>query len=387
MKTKLLRLIKILLASVSAAVVIATAVPPSAHALDAGDLLSYFVDELTPYGRWNNVSQYGQVWEPYDQDERDWRPYSEGHWVFSEEYGWVWKPEEKWGEVAYHYGRWTNSNNRWFWVPDKTWGPAWVDWRSNDEYIGWAPLQPDAYWSGDGDWQPRSSYFSSAPSHYVTIPQRYFGESNFRRYIVAPSRNITVLNRAQDITRYRTVERRVRNEGPRREVLERVIGRRIQPVRYVQPVIQRRQLPAARAGRKNDDEAREHDERARFANQAQKHESERAQNEGKAKHQPNKHQNRPEAKGQKLKQNDDARQLHNREQPKKAAKAHPGKKVQNEHQNKKQGDGDREQKAARQSGEKTDKGHAAKGKQKGAKANKDDKGNKDGKKNHTGGKS
>jgi len=27
-------------------------------------------------------------------------------------------------------------------MPDDVWGPAWVEWRYDDEYIGWAPLRP-----------------------------------------------------------------------------------------------------------------------------------------------------------------------------------------------------------------------------------------------------
>jgi hypothetical protein len=30
----------------------------------------------------------------------------------------------------------------WFWVPGRRWGPAWVSWRSSDEYLAWAPLPP-----------------------------------------------------------------------------------------------------------------------------------------------------------------------------------------------------------------------------------------------------
>jgi len=32
----------------------------------------------------------------------------------------------------------------WVWMPDDVWAPSWVEWRSNDYCIGWAPLTPYA---------------------------------------------------------------------------------------------------------------------------------------------------------------------------------------------------------------------------------------------------
>lgn len=274
MKVRILQIIILLLAAISPPIVKTATAAPIAEMLDAGDLLTFFVSELSPYGRWSDEPRYGRVWTPNDQSQRDWRPYSRGHWQFSQEYGWVWKPDEKWGEIPYHYGRWTNSNNRWFWVPDRTWGPAWVDWRQNDDYIGWAPLPPEAAWRGEGEWQPQSSYFTSAPTNYITVPQRYFGDTNVYRYIVPRDRNSVVLNRALDITRYRIVDRRVRNEGPSREVIERVIGRRIEPVRYEPRPIQRERSQPWFSERREIPE-HEHEQHARFQHQNAPHYQER----------------------------------------------------------------------------------------------------------------
>jgi hypothetical protein len=35
----------------------------------------------------------------------------------------------------------------WIWIPDYEWAPAWVEWRYDDAYIGWAPLPPYAVFS------------------------------------------------------------------------------------------------------------------------------------------------------------------------------------------------------------------------------------------------
>jgi hypothetical protein len=71
-----------------------------------------------------------------------WRPYSDGHWVWTD-YGWTWVSNQEWGDIPFHYGRWGwDDDIGWFWVPGTTWGPAWVSWRSNDQYMGWAPLPP-----------------------------------------------------------------------------------------------------------------------------------------------------------------------------------------------------------------------------------------------------
>ena len=51
--------------------------------------------------------------------------------------------DEPYGWATYHYGRWLYDDFQgWVWKPGVEWAPAWVGWRSNDDYIGWAPLGP-----------------------------------------------------------------------------------------------------------------------------------------------------------------------------------------------------------------------------------------------------
>jgi len=101
---------------------------------------------LEPYGAWRHNRRFGDVWVPANRP-RDWRPYTVGHWVYTDDYGWYWVTDDQeadWGWIAYHYGRWyRDADYGWFWIPNDVWGPAWVDWRYGDQYVGWAPEPPD----------------------------------------------------------------------------------------------------------------------------------------------------------------------------------------------------------------------------------------------------
>ena len=108
-----------------------------------------FRTALEPHGRWQRHSRWGDVWIPANRP-RDWRPYTAGRWVYTNDWGWYWisdDSEARWGWATYHYGRWVLDNDLgWCWVAGDEWGPAWVQWRRGDgdaEYVGWAPLPPD----------------------------------------------------------------------------------------------------------------------------------------------------------------------------------------------------------------------------------------------------
>ena len=103
-----------------------------------------FYDDLAPYGEW--VWYHGRyVWIPEDVDAH-WRPYTEGHWVYTRRYGWMWVSEEDFGWATYHYGRWGFGRDiGWYWLPGRIWGPAWVAFSHDDDDFAWAPLPPDHY--------------------------------------------------------------------------------------------------------------------------------------------------------------------------------------------------------------------------------------------------
>ena len=114
---------------------------------DSGETASYntFYTKLEPYGAWRETSDYGYVFQPNESGRsRNWRPYTNGRWVYTEA-GWTWYSEEPFGWATYHYGRWTRLRNvGWVWVPGDEWAPAWVSWRKSNDYVGWAPLPPEA---------------------------------------------------------------------------------------------------------------------------------------------------------------------------------------------------------------------------------------------------
>jgi hypothetical protein len=104
-----------------------------------------FYDELSPYGDWVYNQRHGYVWLPGRVSE-GWRPYTVGRWINTAEYGWYWDSYEPYAWAVYHYGRWGyDPGYGWYWVPGDTWAPAWVQWRYNDSYVGWAPMGPRPY--------------------------------------------------------------------------------------------------------------------------------------------------------------------------------------------------------------------------------------------------
>jgi len=105
---------------------------------------------LEPYGTWRHSNRFGDVWIPAHR-ARNWRPYTVGHWIYTDDYGWYWVADDQeadWGWITYHYGHWYRDPDiGWSWVPDEVWAPAWVDWRNGEQngeqYVGWAPQPPD----------------------------------------------------------------------------------------------------------------------------------------------------------------------------------------------------------------------------------------------------
>jgi hypothetical protein len=107
-----------------------------------------YYSTLSPYGTWLYVNDLGYCWQPtVAVIDSGWRPYYQsGHWIWTD-YGWYWHSYYSWGWAPFHYGRWHHLRHHgWVWYPDRVWGPAWVSWRVNSGYCGWAPLPPSAYY-------------------------------------------------------------------------------------------------------------------------------------------------------------------------------------------------------------------------------------------------
>src|SRR5215216_322792 len=127
-----------LLAGAAAVVILP---PVAAHAQAQVSL--EFREALEPFGQWVPHRRWGEVWVPSGLP-RDWRPYTEGRWVYTDEWGWYWVSDEPFGWIVYHYGRWVFDDSLgWLWLPSEEWGPAWVSWRRGGGYAGWAALPPD----------------------------------------------------------------------------------------------------------------------------------------------------------------------------------------------------------------------------------------------------
>jgi hypothetical protein len=184
-----------------------------------------FYDDLAPYGNWINYPGYGYVWMP--NAGPDFMPYNtNGNWIYTEA-GWTWASNYSWGWAPFHYGRWFYEGGYgWMWVPGNEWAPAWVSWRSSNDYYGWAPLGPNV--SIDvalGSYNPPSNYWNF-------VPRRYMGSAQWHNYYVDRSRNVTIINNTTIINNYSGTNRAryAYAPGPDPVEVRRVSGANIQPV-------------------------------------------------------------------------------------------------------------------------------------------------------------
>ena len=173
--------------------------------------ISYFYDNLSSDGEWFEEPSYGWVWTPYDMSS-DWRPYYDGHWEYTD-YGWSWASNERWGWATYHYGRWLfDDSYGWVWVPGNEWAPAWVAWRYSDDWVGWAPLPPSAHWDGSIGLTFTSG--NSIPSRdWSFVPQQHLLDVNISLQVTSVARNVTLIERSRDATRFEVRDGRPANVG------------------------------------------------------------------------------------------------------------------------------------------------------------------------------
>lgn len=175
---------------------------PQPQGLEAAPQASFelFYASLAPFGEWVDVGDYGYCWHPTDVSA-DWRPYTEGHWVYTDA-GWTWDSDEPFGWAVFHYGRWFHlSETGWCWVPDTEWAPAWVSFRHDSQFIGWAPLPPEArLWAsiGLGNWV--DGYYDIGPSRYCFVPFRRFAAPLARAVILRPERNLEFFASTSNVT-------------------------------------------------------------------------------------------------------------------------------------------------------------------------------------------
>ena len=181
---------------------------------------SMFYTRLEPYGDWIETRDYGYVYRPREATSARWRPYVNGHWVYTDA-GWTWISDEPFGWATYHYGRWTRIRNvGWVWVPGEEWAPAWVSWRKGSDYCGWAPLPPEARFdrrTGIRNWS--DSYYDIGPDQYVFVPTRQLGEERVERAIVPEQRNVAIISQTTNVTNISYNNTIITNQGPSYEEL------------------------------------------------------------------------------------------------------------------------------------------------------------------------
>lgn len=177
-----------------------------------------FYRKLEPYGAWRETNEYGYVWQPREAEERNWRPYTDGRWVYTDA-GWTWISEEPFGWATYHYGRWVRLRRvGWVWVPGQQWAPAWVSWRTSKDYVGWAPLPPEARFerkSGIHNWA--DNYYDIGPDQYAFVPNNEFGSRRVQRSVVPVERNVTIVIETTNVTNITYANTTIINQGPNYE--------------------------------------------------------------------------------------------------------------------------------------------------------------------------
>ena len=139
-----------LVAGLALLLLLALIAAPATSARAATEDVAMFYDALSAYGTWVDYGNYGPVWYPTQGVTQNWRPYVDGRWVPTDD-GWVFETGEPWGWATYHWGNWMpTSEYGWVWSPGSTWYPSTAAWRTNDDYVGWAPIPPDRLRAGAG---------------------------------------------------------------------------------------------------------------------------------------------------------------------------------------------------------------------------------------------
>ncbi len=202
---------------------------------DAELSFSYFHDTLAPHGDWIEVGDYGYCWQPRGV-AADWSPYTDGYWAYTDG-GWTWVSYEDWGGITYHYGRWTRvTGEGWCWVPDYEWAPAWVSWRSSNDYVGWAPLPPEARFRRDVGFSVWvDTNYDIGPDYYSFCRVRDFGAPVLGPVCLPRGQNVTIIQNTVNITNitYNTQNTVIFNGGPNFVQLNQRVQRPIPALRLV----------------------------------------------------------------------------------------------------------------------------------------------------------
>ncbi|NBV25223.1 MAG: hypothetical protein EBS05_25315, partial [Proteobacteria bacterium] len=175
--------------------------------------VSYFYEPLSPYGKWVLVPDLGYCWQPTVATvDPGWRPYGpRGHWVDTD-CSWYWESDYSWGWAPFHYGRWAQHGRfGWVWMPDTVWAPAWVSWRHNNDYCGWAPLPPAAHYRpglGLSYFDGRigvSLEFGLRHDQYTFVQNSHFYDRHPYQHAAAPAQVVNIYQNTTVVNNYTTV--------------------------------------------------------------------------------------------------------------------------------------------------------------------------------------
>jgi hypothetical protein len=185
----------------------------------------YFYTALSPFGEWFELNDGMTVWRP-TMMPGNWEPYTIGRWEWTAD-GWYWDSDEPFGYITYHYGRWYNDDYYgWIWVPDDQWAPAWVDWRYDDDYVGWAPLSPYGVFQVGLGLHFTNEYH--APYGYWNfVAYNHFCDRNVYHYYAGPTYKYRIYNGTKFRNDYDYSNGRVINRGIGYDVVRERSGRPI----------------------------------------------------------------------------------------------------------------------------------------------------------------
>jgi hypothetical protein len=191
-----------------------------------------FYTQLAQHGRWIHHPKWEWVWFPISVDP-DWRPYSRGRWILTEEHGWHWISDEPFGWAVYHYGRWGYDHEYgWLWIPGTRWGPAWVAFRRGGGVVGWAPLPPETLDAPDLTFAAEAilsaAYYQP---RWVFVPERHFVAPALAAYVVSPAENAAYIRRTRNITNYVVVNNLIVNRSISPDRIRVVVGHPIERVK------------------------------------------------------------------------------------------------------------------------------------------------------------
>ena len=133
-------------------------------------------------------------------------------------------------------------------MPGRVWAPAWVAWRAGGDYVGWAPLPPEAIWQPDRGivFPANFSVERLSPQRWVFVRKAIPGRPEIHRHVVVEPRNLSLISVTNNTTNFIYVNNRIVNRSVDVRRIERVRARH--PARPRRNSQQRQRRAARGAG-------------------------------------------------------------------------------------------------------------------------------------------